>query len=642
MRRPTALFALLLTTILSSLAHAVPQEGLPEWTPDPAAERAAVPDIYKWDLTRLFPDDGAWERSRVKLAGRIDELSVFEGKLTDARTLGECLDRYFELHDAINRLTLYAGLHRDMELGSAKYQEMSARGLAVMDELMKKAAFIRSEVLALSDEDLSRAYGEEAGPLVHRGYIDGLRRRKSRVLHRDAERVLGQMGDNLWAEIDLNEIFSASELAFQAMCNNIPWPMVHDENGKEKPLGFSSYPGFRRHPVRKVREEAVETFLATLRQYEDVFAATLGGQAAFTVNLARSRNYDTALEAYLDKDALDPAVYHTLIDTVNANLEPLHRYMSLRKRVMGVDELRLFDLYVPLVASVETSTTFAEARETVLAALQPMGEDYISTLSEGLDLTNGWIDLYPSDGKDSGAFCAGVYSLTPYVKMNFQNSIDDMSTLAHEFGHAMHHVLSASNQSYSEFRTAPFLAEIASTANEVLVQDYLLARADDDRVRAMLLNDRLESIKGTIYRQTLFAQFELAVHTFVEEGTPITAKLLDETYADLIGRYYGDDYTLGENDGLEWAYIPHLYYKYYVFTYATGLSCGIALANLVQEGPEQRDAYLRFLSGGCSVEPLDLLREAGVDLRRPDAIEAALRMFDETLAELEALLPTLR
>ena len=639
MRARTVLLPLLLAVTFTSFSHAAPQaDGLPQWTPDPAADRAAIPDAYKWDLTRLFPSDEAWEAGRDTLAGRIGELAAYEGKLSQGKALAACLDRYFELHNAINRLTLYAGLKSDTDLASAKYQGMSARGLAVMDELMKRAGFIRGEVLALSDEALGRAYAEEAGLQKHRGYIENLRRRRARVFHPDAERVLSQLGDNLWAEIDLNEIFSSSELAFKAMCNDIPFPAVHDASGKEVPLSFSSYPAFRRSPKRAVREQAVEAFLATLRQYEDVFAATLGGQAKFTVDLARARGYDTALEAYLDKDDIDPAVYHTLIDTVNAHLAPLHRYMALRKRMLGVDELRLFDLYIPLVKSVETSTTFAEARETVLAALKPMGEVYLADLRQGLDLDNGWLDLYPSAEKDSGAFCAGVYDATPYVKMNFQNSLDDMSTLAHEFGHAMHHTLSARHQPYSDYRYAPFLAEIASTANEVLVQDYLLAQATDAKVRIMLLNDRLESIKGTIYRQTMFAEFELAVHTLVEQGTPITADLMRETYRELVQRYHGKDYTLGENDGMEWAYIPHFYYKYYVFTYATGLSCGIAIAERVQQSAENRDAYLKFLSGGCSAPPLDILRQAGVDLTRPDAIESALRMFDETLTELEALL----
>ena len=642
MRRLLALLALLVPAFLIGATRPVAQEELPKWEPDPSAERDAIPDVYKWDLTRLFADVEAWERSREKLAGRIGELAAYEGKLGDARALGECLDKYFELHNSINRLTLYASLLRDGDQDEAKYAAMSARGLAVMDELMKKAAFIRSEVLALPDEALAAAYNVEAGPHQYRGYIDNLRRRKARVLSADAERVLGQMGDNLWAEIDLNEIYSHSELSFQAMCNDIPFPKVNGGNGKEVQLGFSSYAGLRRSPDRAVRKEAVETFLATLRQFEDVFASTFAGQAAFTVNLARARNYDTALEAYLDKDALDPAVYRTLIDTVHANVEPLHRYMALRKKMMGVDELRLYDLYVPIVKSVEADVSYAEARETVIAALAPMGEEYCALLSEGLDLDHGWIDLYPAATKESGAYCASVYDVTPFVKMNFQNSLDDMSTLAHEFGHALHGLLSARNQSYSEFRTPPFLAEIASTANEVLVQDYLLAGATDDRMRAMLLNDRLDSIKGTIYRQTQFAEFELMIHTFVEEGTPITAELMEKTYSDLVRRYYGPAYTLGPDDGLEWAYIPHFYYKYYVFSYATGLSCGIALAQKVQEGPEQRDAYLAFLSGGGSEPPLDLLRKAGVDLTRPDAIEAALRTFDETLAELEELLPKLK
>jgi oligoendopeptidase F len=318
----------------------------------------------------------------------------------------------------------------------------------------------------------------------------------------------------------------------------------------------------------------------------------------------------------------------------------MHRYMALRKKAMGLDELHLYDLYRPLTEGVETVVSFDDASAGLMEALTPLGTEYLKVLAQGIDPANGWIDVYPNANKRSGAFSASIYGRHPYVLVNFQNTQDDMSTLAHEFGHAVHSHLAMNAQPYSSFRYVPFLAEIASTCNEALLSDYLIANAKDDAERAYLLADRLESIRTTIYRQTLFAEFELAVHTFVEEGTPITATLLDETYSDLVRRYYGPAYTLDENDGMEWAYIPHFYYKYYVFTYATGLSSGIAIAeNLRGENAVQTQAGLvAMLSGGASEAPLDLLRKAGVDLTRPAAIEAALKTFADTVTEMEKLL----
>jgi len=628
----------LLVILASGFAAA---EELPTWAPDAARVRADVPDIYKWDLTPLFESRDAWETSRKVLAEEAKKIGEFKGRLQDPAALRSCLELYFRIHDETNRITLYANLLADSDTTSEDYQAMSQQGLALLDLVMAESAFIRVEVLALSDKALVKAYKKEPELHAYQTYIDNLRRRRSCLLEDDGERVLGLVGDNLWAEIDLNEIPAPPEDAFFALMSDIPWPTIADSEGQPVELNLSTYSKYRRDDDREVRRQAVAAMMGTLRQYQHVFAATLGGQAEFDVTLARSRNYDTALEAYLDKDNLDPAVYHTLIATINANLEPLHRYVALRKNVMDVDEVHLYDLYTPMLVTTSSEVAFPEARETIQAALAPLGEEYVSVLTEGLDPANGWLDLYPSQGKDSGAFCASVYGRKPYVKMNYFDSSRDMSTLAHEYGHAMHSYLSMENQAYSDFRYVPFLAEIASTANEALLTDYLLANATDDRVRAGILLDRVESIRSTIYRQTLFAEFELALHQFVEEGTPVTASLLDETYAGLVRKYYGPGFTMDENDGMEWAFIPHFYWKYYVFTYATGLSSGIAISRLVQEGPEQRDAYLGMLGAGCSQPPLEILAGAGVDLTKPDAIEAAVQLFDETLTELEELLPKL-
>ncbi len=614
-------------------------EEPPQYSPDSNSARESIPQVYKWDLTAIFPSDAAWEQELERVGKDLDLIEAFRGSLGDPSSLYDCLKQYFETHDATNRVTLYANLNLEVALTDKAAQERAQRSQALMSDFMDRTSFIRNELLALSDKQLEKAYKKQSGLEAYKRYIDNLRRRRGSVLSDDAERVLSLAGDNLWAEIDLNEIPSRVETAYSSLMSDIPWPLVHDADGNEVQLTLSNYPVFRRDPDREVRREAVSAFLSTLRQYEHTFTATLSGQADFDVFLARSRGYDTALEAYLDKDDLDTAVFENLISTVHQHLEPLHRYIDLRKQVMGVDEVHLYDLYVPLVEGVDSVVTFEQARQQVLEALQPMGQEYLDVLSQGIDPANGWIDLYPSKDKDSGAFSASVYGRHPYVLMNFQDSLDDMSTLAHEFGHAMHSYLSMHNQSYQDFRYVPFLAEIASTANEALLGEYLLGKVQSEDERAYLLADRMEGIRTTIYRQVLFAEFEWKLHQFIEQGTPVTSDLLRETYEALLHEYYGSSYTVDENDGMEWAYVPHFYWKYYLFTYATGLSSGIAIAErLLQGGDDARDAYLGMLKSGCSAPPLDILRGAGVDLTRPDAIVSALEVFEQTVAKLEELL----
>ncbi len=614
---------------------------LPAYTPDANATRDAVPAIYHWDLTSLFADAKAWEAEMASVENDLAGLDVHRGKLTEASHLREALDLYFDLHDRANHCTLYANLQHETQLDDTGFTSMHARSLALMDGLMARASFLRAEILALTQEQIDSAYAAQPRLAQHSAYIENLRRRRERVLGEEAERVLGLLGDNLWAEIDLNEIPSALESTFGALLTDITWPVIEDETGTPVQLTLSSFSRYRASHDRRVRRDAVEAFLATLDRYRHAFAATLGGQYEFNVALARARGYDRALDAYLDKDGLEAAVYENLVASIGANLEPLHRYMALRKQVMGVDELRLYDLYVPLSEGFDQSVDFATARATILEGLAPLGEEYGALLREGLDLASGWLDLYPSAAKRSGAFSASVYGRHPYVMMNYQDQVDDMFTLAHEYGHAVHSHLAMQAQPYSGYRYPPFLAEVASTCNEALLTDHLLAKASSKDERIALLVERAENIRTTIYRQTLFAEFEMRVHAMVEAGQPVTADALDELYAGLVRRYYGPSYTLGAHDGMEWAFVPHFYYKYYVFTYATGLSSGLAIAEKVRtEGQPAVDGLLAMLRGGCSEPPLDLLAKAGVDFTRPAPVESAARVFTETIDELETLLLT--
>ena len=633
--------ALLCIPLLTlALASSSPAGELPVHRPDPNASRDEIPAVYRWDLTALFDDDEAWNAAMEAIGDQLSGLDAHRGHLTDPRHLREALDLYFDLHDRTNHCTLYANLGHAVALDDARSSAMQDRSLALMDEVMARAGFLRAEILAMSDEQIARAFDDQPGLRRHRPYIENLRRRRDRVLGEEAERVLGLLGDNLWAEIDLNEIPSALESAFGALLTDIEWPSIVDEEGNTVRMTLASYPRYRASADREVRRAAVQAFLQTLHRYRHAFAATLGGQFELDVALARARHYDRAVDAYLDKDGLDPAVLENLVRTIRSRLEPLHRYVRLRREVMGIDEVHLYDLYVPLTeTSAGATVDFATARRTILEGLAPLGERYGTVLEEGLDPANGWLDLYPHANKRSGAFSASVYGRHPYVLMNYQQQTDDMFTLAHEYGHALHSHFSMEAQPYSAYRYAPFLAEVASTCNEALLADHLLARAASDEERIALLVERAENIRTTIYRQTLFAEFELRAHEMVEQGLPVTADALQELYAGLVRTYYGPDYALDEFDGMEWAYVPHFYYKYYVFTYATGLSSGLAIAERVREqGEPAVEGLMEMLRGGNSAPPLELLARAGVDLTEPAPIEAAAGVFADTVRELESLL----
>lgn len=609
---------------------------LPTYQPTASAPRASVPAVFTWNLQPLFASDQAWEESLKALQGELPKLDLCE-ELSEPSRLLSCLETYFRVHDATNNVTLYANLQRAVAESDAAVAERSQKSLRLLSELMERNSVLRKGIMALTDKQLAKAYKKLPALEPYRAYIENLRRRKARVLPDQAERVLSLMGDNQWAEIDLNEIPSHSEESFNALRADIPWPSVQLADGSAIRVKLSNHGLLKRSRVRADREITTRALLATMRQYQNTFASTLAGQAAFDVSLARARGYSTAREAYLDKDALTPKVNDNLIKAVNERLAPLHRYMELRRKLLGVDKLRPWDLNVPITSAVDRPVPFAQARTEILSALEILGPDYNSVLAQALDPRNGWLDIYPSVGKQSGAFSASVFRAHPYVFMNYQDTPGDRSTLAHELGHALHSHLAARSQHYANFRYVPFIAEIASTTNEVLLSDLLISRASSDLEKAALISEHLDTIRNTIYRQTMFAEFELSVHSFAEEGKPITAELLDQTWLQLLQRYYGPAYEPSEDAGMEWAYVPHFYWKFYVSNYATGLSSAIALSELIRASEAGRDAYLGMLKGGCAQGPLELLKGAGVDLSEPEPIARALERFDRMVGELERI-----
>ena len=511
--------------------------------------------------------------------------------------------------------------------------------LNLTEEIMREGAILREAAMEYTPQKLQEVVQELPSFKKFLPFFDGILRRSDRILSPKEERILSLAGDNLWAQIDLNELLASPEKAFRAFISDLQLPEILDEQGNKVQLTFSNYGRFRGSNDRETRKRTVEAMFGTLKEYENTFATTLGEQAKFSLFLSKSRGYDTVLEAYLDKDNLTTDVYMNLINTVKQNVEPLHKYVELRKKALGFDEIHLYDLYVPMVEQASIAMDYNTGAKYILNALEPMGEEYVNQVNYGMNPENGWIDVYPSNDKNSGAFSTATYGIHPYVKMNFQNTFDDVSTLAHEYGHALHSYFSMSEQSYLTWRYSPFLAEIASTCNEALLSNYMIKNAESPKDKAWLLSELLETIRTTIYRQTLFAEFELKLHQLVENGEPVSADKLNKIYEDLIRTYYGPEYSVDENDHIEWAYIPHFYYKYYVFTYATGLSAGIAFSEkIVEEGGTAQDAYLGMLKGGSSKPPLELLKEAGVDMTKPDAIKSALNLFNDTVEELDKIL----
>lgn len=623
------------------------KENMPEVAPENQAaagakvgvkSRSEIDPKYLWKKDRLFASWNDFQAALNQMPNEIAKIGECD-HFDSAESLKNCLDLYFKIHTDINKMTLYTNMTVDTE-PSPETKIGQQKAGAMLNDFMDKAQVVRKALLKLDQDTLDKYMAEDEGLKQHESYIKNIMRRANRVLSDDAERVLSLAGDVLWAEIDLNEIHSISEEVFDAMLSEMDLPVIKDESGNPVQLTLSNYTKYRRSNDRNIRKAAVDGLMDTLKKYEDVLANAYIGQLKNDILFARARKYDTALEAYLDKDDIPVDIYKNLLSTVEANLEPLHRYVALRKKILKLDQVHLYDMYIPLTESNAPAKTYTydEATNLITTALAPLGEDYISRLKQEMDLEKGSIDLLPYADKTSGAYSCSVYGIDPFILTNYQESLDDVSTLAHELGHSMHSIYTMANQPAGSYHYTMFLAEIASTTNESLLNDYLYSHAESDAEKIDLLVDKLENIRGTIYRQTLFAEFEYLAHTAVENGEGVNAQWLSDLYAKLIKKYYGPDYTMAGADDHEWAYIPHFYYKYYVYSYATGLSSALSFANLIEQSPENAAKYLDMLKAGCSRPSVDLLRDAGVDLATPAPIEFALKSFNDTLTELESLL----
>lgn len=591
-------------------------------------KRSEVPVEDTWNLGDIFADDGLWQEALEELKGFVPQLEAFRGHLGDS---AESLLGYLRLNDEISvklgKVYGYASCRSDEDTAVGVYQNMKGQAMGVLVKLQSASAFESPEILAIDEEKLERFFAERSELETYRRPLYSIRRRAAHTLSEKEERLLSMAGEMGSAPGSLDSVFHNASLRYS--------DAVDAEGGKH-PLTDGSLVMLLTESDRTLRRSAFENFYAVLDQFKATCAALLDAQFKALRFESEARGYAGTLEAALDGTEVPTSVYHNLISAVHENLEPMYRYVRLRRKLLGVDELHMYDVYTPLVPDCSVTVPFAEAKETVLEALSVLGEDYTALLKQGFE--NRWIDVYQNEGKRSGAYSTDVSRPHPYVLLNYKGTLDDMFTLAHEMGHALHSYHSTAAQPVCTSDYVIFVAEVASTCNEVLLMRHLLEKTTEPKQRAYLINHFLDSFKGTVYRQTMFAEFERFMGELSDRGETLTDGVLCEKYLELNRLYFGPDMVSDPQIALEWARIPHFFYDYYVFQYATGFSAAVAIAErILREGESAVADYKRFLSGGCSADPISLLKLAGVDMSTPEPVSAGLKLFAELVEELEKL-----
>jgi oligoendopeptidase F len=590
-------------------------------------ERADVDEQYKWDLASLFADREQWQESYAAVEQRLSDLEAYEGQVTDdAETLQAVLELREEIARTVADVATYAQLKQSEDTTDSDYQALAARAGALRSQAESAGSFIEPEIQSLSREEVDALVEANPDLAVYEHYFDDVLRQKAHTRSPEVESLLADLGEVLG---------STGEVYSQLTNADIEFPTVEDPDGEARQITLSNFTTFQQHPDREFRQAVHEAFYETWDTYRNAIAAAYKNSVKTDIKVANARGYDSARAKAMDEPNVPVEVYDTLVDTVNANLDPLHRHAALKRDAMGADDLRMWDLYAPMVDSESPDIPYEDACDYVIEAVAPLGEDYQQRLSEGLN--SRWVDVYETDNKRSGAFSSGTYDSQPYVLMNYQDDISSMFTLAHELGHSLHSAYTRDTQPhvYSDYEL--FVAEVASTVNETLLTHHLLDTVEDEQLRRHVLDQYLERIRSTLYRQTMFAEFEHRVHERQQEGEAITADRLDDLYADLKSTYY-QPAVVDDMTAHEWMRIPHFYRAYYVYQYATGISAASALVDgILEEGEPAAERYVDFLKQGSREYPIDLLRGAGVDMTSADPVRSAVATYDSFLDEFEQL-----
>lgn len=593
-------------------------------------KRSEVPKELTWDLEKIFSTDEEWEQEAKSLKQDIPKIEEYDGKLADsAQVLYEALKLQDELAMRLGKLFTYAHMRSDEDTTNSFYQEMNSKAETVLTIASSSMSFIVPEILAIDEAKLKEFQAENEKLALYKQTLDEISRQRAHVLSQKEEALLAEASEPLGNSSNTFGMLNNADLKF---------PSIKNEDGEEIDLTHGRFIGFLESKDRKVREEAFKAMYNTYGSFKNTFASTLAGTIKTDNFNAKVHKYDSAREAALDGNDIPEQVYENLVEAVNEKLPLLHRYAALRKKVLELEELHMYDMYTPLVKDVEMKIPYEKAKEYVVEGLAPLGKEYVNTVKEGYQ--NRWIDVEENKGKRSGAYSSGAYGTNPYVLLNWQDNVNDLFTLAHELGHSVHSYYTRKSQPFRYGNYSIFVAEVASTCNEALLNEYMLNHLEDEKEKLFLLNHYLEGFRGTVFRQTMFAEFEHDIHKRAQDGEALTAERLTEIYYALNKKYFGDDVVSDEEIGLEWSRIPHFYMNYYVFQYATGYSAATALASQILNDKDGSgvERYLNFLKAGSSDYPIEVLKKAGVDMTSKEPILAALDVFEEKLGEMEKML----
>ncbi len=592
-------------------------------------ERKDIEQKFKWDLSSLYENEGLWESDFNKSKEITAEIVKFKGKLKeDSDNLFKVLKLSDDLGRIIENLYTYAKMKLDENTADGKYQALSDRAESLSVDIETQTSFIVPEVMAMGDKKVHEYVDSNDGLKIYNQFLNELLRQKPHTLSEKEECIIAQMGE-----------LSSSPENIYSMLNNadIVFPKIKGEDGKEVEITHGNFIPLMESKDRDVRKNAFKALYGTYNSYRNTFATSLNSEVKKNIFYSKVRKYDSALESALDGGNIPVSVYNNLIDVVGDNLNLMHKYIDIRKKVLNLDEIHMYDLYTPMISDVDMKINYEQAKDMMLEGLKPLGDDYLDIVKGGLD--SNWIDVYENKGKRSGAYSWGTYDSNPYILLNYHETLDNVFTLAHEMGHSMHSHYTHKTQPYVYGNYSIFLAEIASTTNESLLIDSLLKSVDKSQEKLYLLNHYLEQFRGTIFRQTMFAEFERDIHVEVENGGSLTADRLSEMYRALNKKYYGDNIVIDEEVDMEWARIPHFYYNFYVFQYATGFSAAIDFSERILKKDEcALERYKTFLKSGSSDYSIDILKNAGIDMTTKRPVENAMKLFEELLNEMESLI----
>ncbi|MCH4985026.1 oligoendopeptidase F [Macrococcoides goetzii] len=583
-----------------------------------------------WDLTTIFKSDDAWESAFTELSEYLGKEKAFQGKLsTSSETLLNALLLDAEIDELLGKVYVYAHLKHDEDTTNAKYTAFEQRAATLASQFSSAWSFMLPELMTIDESQLNTFIAEHKGLERFKFDLEKINKRREHVLSEKEELILAEAQEALSASSNTFSMFNNADLTFDN---------IKDKDGNSLPLSHGNYITYLESDDRVLRENAYKEVYAKYGEFNNTLSQTLAGKVKASVFSSKVRNYESARHQALSNNDIPESVYDTLVQTINDHLPLLHRYTALRKELLGLDEMYMYDMYTPLIEDVEFKVTYEEAKDWMLASLEPMGSEYIEVIKEGL--TNRWVDVYENKGKRSGAYSSGTFGTNPFILMNWTDNVNNTFTLTHEFGHSAHSYFSRKNQPSNMSGYSIFVAEVASTCNEALLADYMYKNLEDEKKKLYLLNYQLDGFRGTVFRQTMFAEFEHIIHTIVENNEPLTAECLNKEYAALNKKYYGDAVITDDNIQYEWSRIPHFYYNYYVYQYATGYSAAFALSKqILEEGAPAVDRYINhFLKAGSSDYPIEVLKKAGVDMTSSAAIENACKVFEERLDEFERLI----